>query len=69
MIVKRKNRRGLNNLPFVSAKAMAFTFSLIACWPASAFDRGDVIEGTARVIDGDTLDVAGVRVRLNGNRN
>ena len=47
-------------------KTMAFTFSLIACWPASAFDRGDVIEGAARVIDGDTLDVEGVRVRLNG---
>jgi len=31
-----------------------------------AADRGDVIEGRARVVDGDTIEVAGVRVRLNG---
>ena len=28
--------------------------------------RGEAIEGVARVIDGDTLDVGGVRVRLHG---
>lgn len=34
--------------------------------PAYAFDRGDVIEGPALVIDGDTIEVDNVRVRLNG---
>lgn len=34
--------------------------------PVSAFERGQVIEGPARIIDGDTVEVAGVRVRLNG---
>ena len=33
---------------------------------AQALDRGAVIEGPARVVDGDTIDVAGVRVRLHG---
>ena len=37
--------------------------------PAAALERGDIIEGPTRMIDGDTLDVEGVRVRLNGNRN
>ena len=39
---------------------------LLIVTPAAAFDRGDTIEGQARAIDGDTLDVEGVRVRLNG---
>ena len=47
-------------------KTLVVTLYLIAFWPASAFDRGNVIEGAVRVIDGDTLDVAGIRVRLNG---
>lgn len=34
--------------------------------PAAARDRGTIIQGPARVIDGDTLDVSGIRVRLNG---
>ena len=34
--------------------------------PAVALERGTVIEGVARVIDGDTVEVAGHRVRLNG---
>ncbi|EDP63206.1 nuclease (SNase-like) protein [alpha proteobacterium BAL199] len=33
---------------------------------AQALERGAVIEGPARVLDGDTIDVAGVRVRLHG---
>ena len=33
---------------------------------AQALERGAVIEGPARVVDGDTIDVAGFRVRLNG---
>lgn len=33
---------------------------------AQALDRGAVIEGPARVVDGDTIDLAGFRVRLNG---
>ena len=33
---------------------------------AQALERGAVIEGPARVVDGDTIDVAGVRVRLHG---
>ena len=47
----------------------ALIAALLIGAPAAAFDRGDTIEGQARVIDGDTLDVEGVRVRLNGNRN
>ncbi len=34
--------------------------------PSPAEARADTLEGVARVIDGDTLDVAGVRVRLHG---
>ena len=33
---------------------------------AQALERGVIIEGPARVVDGDTIDVAGFRVRLNG---
>lgn len=33
---------------------------------AQALDRGEVIQGPARVVDGDTIDVAGFRIRLNG---
>ena len=33
---------------------------------AQALERGAVIEGPARVVDGDTIDVAGFRVRLHG---
>ena len=34
--------------------------------PALSTEKGSIIEGQARVIDGDTIEVAGVRVRLNG---
>ena len=34
--------------------------------PAPAEARADTLDGVARVIDGDTLDVGGVRVRLHG---
>ncbi len=37
--------------------------ALLLCSPVFA---GQVIEGKARVIDGDTIVVAGVKVRLNG---
>ena len=33
---------------------------------ANAFEVGDTVSGSARVIDGDTLEISGVRVRLNG---
>lgn len=44
----------------------ALIAALLIGAPAAAFDRGDTIEGQARTIDGDTLDVEGIRVRLNG---
>jgi|GEM_PF-1076703 len=34
--------------------------------PVSAFERGHVIAGTALAIDGDTIEVQGVRIRING---
>jgi micrococcal nuclease len=43
----------------------ACAFLLLAT-PAVALDRGTVISGPAHVIDGDTIDVAGFRVRLHG---
>ena len=33
---------------------------------ANAFEVGDTVSGPARVIDGDTLEISGIRVRLNG---
>jgi micrococcal nuclease len=33
---------------------------------ADAFDVGDTVSGSARVIDGDTLEISGIRIRLNG---
>lgn len=33
---------------------------------ANAFEVGDIISGSARAIDGDTLEISGVRIRLNG---
>ena len=33
---------------------------------ANAFEVGDTVSGAARVIDGDTLEISGVRIRLNG---
>lgn len=39
---------------------------LLISTTAHAAERGQVIEGPARIIDGDTVEVAGVRVRLNG---
>jgi micrococcal nuclease len=33
---------------------------------ANAFEVGDTVSGSARVIDGDTLEVSGIRIRLNG---
>jgi endonuclease YncB( thermonuclease family) len=33
---------------------------------ANAFEVGNTIAGSARVIDGDTLEISGVRIRLNG---
>jgi micrococcal nuclease len=42
---------------------VAFLILLLLTAPAAAAER---LAGTARVVDGDTLDVAGVRVRLKG---
>ena len=33
---------------------------------ANAFEVGDIVSGAVRVIDGDTLEIGGVRIRLNG---
>jgi len=33
---------------------------------ANAFEVGDTVSGSARAVDGDTLEVSGVRIRLNG---
>ena len=33
---------------------------------ANAFEVGDTVSGSARVIDGDTLEIGGIRIRLNG---
>jgi endonuclease YncB( thermonuclease family) len=33
---------------------------------ANAFEVGDIISGSARAIDGDTLEISGVIIRLNG---
>lgn len=44
----------------------ACVFLILLATPALALDRGTVIIGPARVIDGDTVEVAGYRVRLNG---
>ncbi len=42
-------------------------FLLLLLWPLVGVAKDpDMIVGTARVIDGDTLDVAGVRIRLFG---
>jgi micrococcal nuclease len=38
----------------------------LAVTHANAFEVGDTVSGSARVIDGDTLEIDGVRVRLNG---
>ncbi len=45
-----------------AARALALLLAL----SAPAFGDGTTITGKARVVDGDTLDVDGVRVRLNG---
>lgn len=44
----------------------ALFLALLVSTAAQAAERGQVIEGPARVIDGDTVEVEGVRVRLNG---
>ena len=33
---------------------------------ANAFEVGGTISGSAKAIDGDTLEISGVRIRLNG---
>jgi micrococcal nuclease len=38
----------------------------LALAQANAFEVGDTVSGSARVIDGDTLEVSGIRIRLNG---
>lgn len=49
---------------------MRALIALLCLLPAAAgaadYRRGDVVEGSARVIDGDTVEVARVRVRLAG---
>lgn len=44
----------------------ALVLAVLIAGPAVAAERGTVIEGAATVIDGDTVDVGRVRVRLNG---
>jgi len=41
----------------------ALVLSAVSGWPAWA---GTVIEGRAHFVDGDTLDIAGVRIRVHG---
>jgi endonuclease YncB( thermonuclease family) len=41
-----------------------FMALVVALWPVHA--PGAVLEGAARVIDGDTLEVSGTRIRLHG---
>ena len=38
----------------------------VTCYPAAARAQHATITGTARIVDGDTLDVGAVRVRLHG---
>lgn len=54
--------------PLVAFALVGTMVSLLA-WSGSghaARSSGEPIEGPARVLDGDTLDIAGVRVRLEG---
>lgn len=48
-----------------SCRAVMFSVALLACAPA-AFAETSTVAGQARVIDGYTLSVAGVRIRLEG---
>jgi endonuclease YncB( thermonuclease family) len=40
--------------------------ALLAAWPATAEAPGDLMVGRAAVVDGDTIEIRGVRVRLEG---
>jgi endonuclease YncB( thermonuclease family) len=53
----------MRRLMFLGALAESIA-AMLATRPTTALERP--IEGTAYVIDGDTIDVAGVRVRLYG---
>lgn len=46
--------------------ARILALAALIAGPAAAAERGSAVRGPAVVIDGDTLDVGGVRVRLNG---
>lgn len=45
---------------------LALGFFMLALPAHAAAKKGDVLEGTAFAIDGDTIEVEGVRVRLSG---
>jgi endonuclease YncB( thermonuclease family) len=49
-----------------SALAGALAFALLLLLPAGETAARDALSGLARVIDGDTLEIAGERVRLEG---
>lgn len=47
-------------------KATISAAFMIFASPAISADQGDILIGKARVIDGDTIEVSNVRIRLNG---
>lgn len=42
------------------------TLALLLSGPVSDFEQGHVISGFARIIDGDTMEISSVKIRLNG---
>jgi endonuclease YncB( thermonuclease family) len=46
--------------------ALPLALLLVLILPGAALGRGEAVSGFARAVDGDTLEVGGVRVRLHG---
>lgn len=60
-LANRRGRSGFGVFPLAEKMRLAVALAMLFAFPALAD-----VSGPARVVDGDTLDVAGVRVRLLG---
>ena len=45
---------------------ITFLIAAMMMTHANAFEVGETVSGSARVVDGDTLEISSVRIRLNG---
>ena len=53
-------------MKFISWSAVLGAMLFLDITSAASFEVGHILNGQARIIDGDTLEIAGSRVRLNG---